>query len=93
MQETKAQFLGWEDPLEKGMAIHGVSFCISCTNEIWKKNNSYFKQCVYYGKKSYKIQILNAGIGMKYISWKWDLYSVYNMNSHSWRLCLSTHSQ
>ena len=22
MQETWAQFLGWEDPLEKGMAIH-----------------------------------------------------------------------
>ena len=22
MQETWVQFLGWEDPLEKGMAIH-----------------------------------------------------------------------
>ena len=22
MQETKVQFLGWEDPLEKGMATH-----------------------------------------------------------------------
>ena len=22
MQETPVQFLGWEDPLEKGMAIH-----------------------------------------------------------------------
>ena len=22
MQETQVQFLGWEDPLEKGMAIH-----------------------------------------------------------------------
>ena len=22
MQETRVQFLGWEDPLEKGMAIH-----------------------------------------------------------------------
>ena len=22
MQETLAQFLGWEDPLEEGMAIH-----------------------------------------------------------------------
>ena len=22
MQETQAQFLGWEDPLEKGMATH-----------------------------------------------------------------------
>ena len=22
MQETQAQFLGWEDPLEKGMVIH-----------------------------------------------------------------------
>ena len=22
MQETRVQFLGWEDPLEEGMAIH-----------------------------------------------------------------------
>ena len=22
MQETRVQFLGWEDPLEKGMATH-----------------------------------------------------------------------
>ena len=22
MQETRVRFLGWEDPLEKGMAIH-----------------------------------------------------------------------
>ena len=22
MQQTQAQFLGWEDPLEKGMTIH-----------------------------------------------------------------------
>ena len=24
MQETKVQSLGWEDPLEKGMAIHSI---------------------------------------------------------------------
>ena len=26
MQETWVQFLGWEDPLEKGMAIHSSIF-------------------------------------------------------------------
>ena len=25
MQETWVQFLGWEDPLEKGMAIHSIT--------------------------------------------------------------------
>ena len=24
MQETQVQFLGWEDPLEEGMAIHSI---------------------------------------------------------------------
>ena len=28
MQETWVQFLGWEDPLEKGMATHASSFMI-----------------------------------------------------------------
>ena len=26
MQETQVQYLGWEDPLEKGMAIHSSIF-------------------------------------------------------------------
>ena len=26
MQETQVQYLGWEDPLEKGMAVHPSIF-------------------------------------------------------------------
>ena len=35
MQETQVQSLGWEDPLEKGMAIHSsiVAWKISWTEE------------------------------------------------------------
>ena len=33
MQETPVQFLGWEDPLEKGWATHssilGIPWCLS----------------------------------------------------------------
>ena len=29
MQETQVQFLGWEDPLEKGMATH--SSILACS--------------------------------------------------------------
>ena len=28
MQETQAQSLGWEDPLEKGMATHSSIPCL-----------------------------------------------------------------
>ena len=28
MQETPVQFLGWEDPLEKGMATHSSNSCL-----------------------------------------------------------------
>ena len=46
MQETQAQFLGWEDPLEKGMATHSsiLAWRIPWTEEpggllvmFWKK--------------------------------------------------------
>jgi len=35
MQETQVQFLGWEDPLEKGMATHSsiLAWRISWTEE------------------------------------------------------------
>ena len=35
MQETQVQFLGWEDPLEKGMATHSstVAYRIPWTEE------------------------------------------------------------
>ena len=35
VQETRVQLLGWEDPLEKGMAIHSsILACrIPCTEE------------------------------------------------------------
>ena len=35
MQETRVHFLGWEDPLEKGMAIHasGPAWRIPWTEE------------------------------------------------------------
>ena len=35
MQETHVQFLGWEDPLEKGMATHSsiLSWIIPWTEE------------------------------------------------------------
>ena len=32
MQETQVQSLGWEDPLEKGMATH---FCILTWKILW----------------------------------------------------------
>ena len=35
MQETRVQSLGWEDPLEKGMAIHSsiLAWIIPCTEK------------------------------------------------------------
>ena len=35
MQETQVQSLGWEDPLEKGMAIHStiLPWTIPCTKK------------------------------------------------------------
>ena len=38
MQETQVHSLGWEDPLEKGMAIHSsiLAWRIRWTEEPWK---------------------------------------------------------
>ena len=35
MQETQVQYLGWEDPLEKGMATHSsiLAWRIPCTED------------------------------------------------------------
>ena len=36
MQETQVQYLGWEDPLEKGMATHSsiLAWRIPCTEDL-----------------------------------------------------------
>ena len=38
MQETWVRFLGWEDPLEEGMATHSsiLAWRISWTEEPWR---------------------------------------------------------
>ena len=39
MQETQVQFLGWEDPLEKGMATHSniLALCVySIDRAAWR---------------------------------------------------------
>ena len=38
MQETRVQFLGLEDPLEKGMAIHSIMLAwrIPWIEELWQ---------------------------------------------------------
>ena len=42
MQETRVQFLGWEDPLEKGMATHSsiLAWRIPWTEEPWGRKES-----------------------------------------------------
>ena len=33
IQETLVQFLGWEEPLEKGKAFNQVYFILNCTEK------------------------------------------------------------
>ena len=42
MQETQVQSLGWEDPLEKGMATHSITLAWKIP---WTEESSGLQSC------------------------------------------------